>query len=202
MLPTAPSGRGLTPVSGCTAGSARAAAPGYVEAPSYPFIGEQVFDQLGLAADDPARRREAGQPAQRRGARCAPPCCPGCWTRSGATSGEKGTSDVGLFEVGLVFRPGPDPLPAPPPASRRPAATADELAALDALRCSTGSRRCWAVIAENCPAGGGAGRETSWADAVEVAELVARQAGFGSPPCSPTNTRRGTQKAVCGTARP
>ncbi|CAM5416557.1 hypothetical protein SALBM311S_12800 [Streptomyces alboniger] len=26
------------------------------EAPNYPFVNEQVFDQLGLAADDPARR--------------------------------------------------------------------------------------------------------------------------------------------------
>ena len=56
-LPKPPAGRGLTHRQRLHRRVGRAlAGAGYVEAPNYPFIGEQVFDQLGLEADDPARR--------------------------------------------------------------------------------------------------------------------------------------------------
>src|SRR3954447_1820215 len=56
-LPKPPSGRGLTHRQRLHRRVGRAlAGAGYVEAPPYPFVGEQVFDQLLLDADDPARR--------------------------------------------------------------------------------------------------------------------------------------------------
>ncbi|MES4829901.1 phenylalanine--tRNA ligase subunit beta, partial [Streptomyces anthocyanicus] len=56
-LPRPPAGRGLTSRQRLHRRVGRAlAGAGYVEALNYPFVGEQVFDQLGLDADDPARR--------------------------------------------------------------------------------------------------------------------------------------------------
>ncbi|MYS18229.1 phenylalanine--tRNA ligase subunit beta, partial [Streptomyces sp. SID4982] len=56
-LPKPHAGRGLTHRQRLHRRIGRAlAGSGYVEAPNYPFVAEQVFDQLGLDADDPARR--------------------------------------------------------------------------------------------------------------------------------------------------
>ncbi|OSP41879.1 phenylalanine--tRNA ligase subunit beta, partial [Streptomyces sp. 13-12-16] len=56
-LPKPPAGRGLTARQRLHRRVGRAlAGAGYVEALNYPFVSEQVFDQLGLEADDPARR--------------------------------------------------------------------------------------------------------------------------------------------------
>src|SRR5882757_1743172 len=56
-LPRLPSGRGLTDSQRVRRRVGRAlAGAGYVEAPSYPFLGAEVFDQLGLDEDDPRRR--------------------------------------------------------------------------------------------------------------------------------------------------
>ena len=56
-LPKPPAGRGLTARQRLHRRIGRAlAGAGYVEALNYPFLGQQVLDQLGLDADD-ARRR-------------------------------------------------------------------------------------------------------------------------------------------------
>ncbi|EFK98778.1 phenylalanyl-tRNA synthetase, beta subunit [Streptomyces sp. SPB78] len=56
-LPKPPAGRGLTERQRFHRRVGRAlAGHGYVEALSYPFIGTDAFDALGLADDDPARR--------------------------------------------------------------------------------------------------------------------------------------------------
>src|SRR6478752_2946931 len=56
-LPKPPSGRGLTHRQRLHRRVGRAlAGAGYVEAPNYPFVSEQVFDQLLLDADDVHRR--------------------------------------------------------------------------------------------------------------------------------------------------
>jgi phenylalanyl-tRNA synthetase beta chain len=56
-LPKPPAGLGLTDRQRLHRRVGRAlAGAGYVEALNYPFIGEHVFDQLGLAADDPKRK--------------------------------------------------------------------------------------------------------------------------------------------------
>ncbi|SCD75366.1 phenylalanyl-tRNA synthetase beta subunit [Streptomyces sp. SolWspMP-sol7th] len=72
-LPKPPAGRGLTERQRFHRRVGRAlAGHGYVEALSYPFIGTDAFDALGLADDDPARRVVAPrQPALGRGARAA-----------------------------------------------------------------------------------------------------------------------------------
>src|SRR4051812_20468153 len=56
VLPTAPPGRGLTEVQRRRRAIGRALAEsGYVEVPSYPFIGEEVLDSLGVPAGDERR---------------------------------------------------------------------------------------------------------------------------------------------------
>jgi phenylalanyl-tRNA synthetase beta chain len=90
----------------------------------------------------------------------------------------RGTPDVALFEIGPVFRPGADPLPpAPRPAvDRRP--SGEEIAALDAALPEQPWRVAVALCGEREPRGWwGKGRPALWADAVEAARLVARQAG-------------------------
>src|SRR4029453_13089486 len=60
ILPTAPPGRGLTDVQRRRRSIGRTLAEaGYVEAPSYPFVGTAALDALGLAGGDP-RRQGAG----------------------------------------------------------------------------------------------------------------------------------------------
>src|SRR5829696_8725220 len=57
VLPTAPPGRGLTDVQRRRRSVGRTLAEaGYVEAPSYPFIGTTVLDALGLAEADERRQ--------------------------------------------------------------------------------------------------------------------------------------------------
>src|SRR5690606_14463248 len=56
-LPRPPAGRGLTARQRLHRRVGRAlAGAGYVEAVNYPFVRQGVFDQLGLAEDDPRRR--------------------------------------------------------------------------------------------------------------------------------------------------
>ncbi|MGW0583052.1 phenylalanine--tRNA ligase subunit beta, partial [Streptomyces sp. NPDC002920] len=105
-LPKLPSGRGLTHRQRLHRRVGRAlAGAGYVEAPNYPFIGEGVFDQLGLAADDPARRvvrltnpLNDEEPALRTS------LLPGLLGALRRNDG-RGGHDLALFETGLVFHP-------------------------------------------------------------------------------------------------
>ena len=89
VLPTAPPGRGLTDVQRRRRSVGRTLAEaGYVEAPSYPFVGTAALDALGLPADDAAPRRSSScaTRCRRRSRRCARRCCPACSPRWPATS--------------------------------------------------------------------------------------------------------------------
>ena len=89
----------------------------------------------------------------------------------------RGNNDVGLFEVAPVFRPGAEPLPAAPrpPLDRRP--TEDEVAALDAALPAQPTRVAVALSGHReLPGWWGAGRAGGWADAVDAARTVAREA--------------------------
>lgn len=132
-LPKPPSGRGLTHRQRLHRRVGRAlAGAGYVEAPNYPFVGEQVFDQLGLDADDPARRvvrltnpLNDEEPALRTS------LLPGLLAALRRNDG-RGSHDLALFETGLVFLPREEQrVAAQPPADRRP--TDEEIAAIDAV---------------------------------------------------------------------
>ncbi|KUO11436.1 phenylalanine--tRNA ligase subunit beta [Streptomyces sp. DSM 15324] len=177
-LPKPPSGRGLTHRQRLHRRVGRAlAGAGYVEAPNYPFIGEGVFDQLGLAADDPARRvvrltnpLNDEEPALRTS------LLPGLLGALRRNAG-RGSHDLALFETGLVFHPREGAgVAGHLPVDRRP--TDEELAALDAVLPEQ-PRHVAAVLTGAREQAGwwGKGRPADWADAVEAARTVAREAG-------------------------
>ncbi|MEU6538784.1 phenylalanine--tRNA ligase subunit beta [Streptomyces sp. NPDC047000] len=177
-LPKPPSGRGLTHRQRLHRRVGRAlAGAGYVEAPTNPFLGEQVFDQLGLEADDPARRvvrlvnpLSDEEPALRT------TLLPGLLGALRRNDG-RGTHDLALFETGLVFKPREERTAAANlPVDRRP--TDEELAALNAALPDQ-PRHVAVVLAGAREQAGwwGTGRPGDWADAVEAARTVAREAG-------------------------
>lgn len=177
-LPRPPAGRGLTHRQRLHRRAGRAlAGAGYVEAPNYPFVSEQVFDQLGLEADDPARRvvrltnpLNDEEPALRTS------LLPGLLGALRRNDG-RGSHDLALFETGLVFLPRSEQrVAAVLPVDRRP--TDAEIAELDAALPEQ-PRHVAVVLAGAREQAGwwGRGRPADWADAVEAGRLVAREAG-------------------------
>ncbi|CAL9585444.1 phenylalanine--tRNA ligase subunit beta [Streptomyces sp. enrichment culture] len=177
-LPRPPAGRGLSSRQRLHRRIGRTlAGAGYVEAPTYPFVSEQVFDQLGLAADDPARRvvrltnpLNDEEPALRTS------LLPGLLGALRRNDG-RGTHDLALFETGLVFHPRDEQrIAVRLPVDRRP--TDEELAGLDAALPEQ-PRHVAVVLAGARERDGwwGKGRPADWADAIEAARTVAREAG-------------------------
>ncbi|MBT3164985.1 phenylalanine--tRNA ligase subunit beta [Streptomyces sp. Vc74B-19] len=177
-LPRPPAGRGLTGRQRLHRRIGRAlAGAGYVEAPNYPFVSERVFDQLGLDADDPARRvvklvnpLSDEEPALRTS------LLPGLLAALRRNDG-RGSHDLALFETGLVFQPRDTARTAADlSVDRRP--STDDIAALNAALPDQ-PRHVAVVMAGAREQAGwwGKGRPADWADAVEAARTVAREAG-------------------------
>jgi phenylalanyl-tRNA synthetase beta chain len=177
-LPKPPSGRGLTHRQRLHRRVGRVlAGAGYVEAPNYPFVSEQVFDQLGLDADDPSRRvvrltnpLNDEEPALRTS------LLPGLLGALRRNDG-RGSHDLALFETGLVFHPREQQRVAGHlPVDRRP--TDEEIADLNAVLPEQ-PRHVAVVLAGAREQAGwwGKGRPADWADAVEAGRAVAREAG-------------------------
>ncbi|MFE0523032.1 phenylalanine--tRNA ligase subunit beta [Streptomyces sp. NPDC058954] len=177
-LPKPPSGRGLTHRQRLHRRVGRAlAGSGYVEAPNYPFISEQVFDQLLLEADDPGRRVvKLTNPLNDEEPALRTSLLPGLLGALRRNVG-RGSHDLALFETGLVFHPREEQkVAAALPVDRRP--TEEEIAALDAALPEQ-PRHVAAVLAGAREQAGwwGKGRPADWADAVEAGRAVAREAG-------------------------
>ncbi|MDK1345759.1 phenylalanine--tRNA ligase subunit beta [Streptomyces sp. 378] len=177
-LPKPPAGRGLTDRQRLHRRVGRAlAGAGYVEALNYPFIGEQVFDQLGLDADDPVRRVvKLSNPLSDEEPALRTTLLPGLLAALRRNDG-RGSHDLALFETGLVFRPREEQrIAAVLPVDRRPAD--EELAELNAALPEQ-PRHVAVVLAGAREQAGwwGKGRPADWADAVEAARAVAREAG-------------------------
>ncbi len=178
VLPHAPPGPGLSDRQRLRRRVGLALAhTGYVETPSYPFMGPAVLDDLGLPADDERRQAMAlANPLSDEEPLLRTTLLPGLLAALRRNVG-RGNVDVALFEVGAVVRPGADPLPvAPRPlVSGRP--SAEDVAALDAALPAQPTRVA-AVLAGDVEAPGwwGEGRAAVWADAVEAARVVARAA--------------------------
>ncbi|MFI7385694.1 phenylalanine--tRNA ligase subunit beta [Streptomyces sp. NPDC049813] len=177
-LPKPPAGLGLTERQRTHRRVGRAlAGAGYVEALTYPFIGEGVFDQLGLDKDDPKRRvvtlvnpLSDEEPALRT------TLLPGLLSALRRNDG-RGSHDLALFETGLVFLPHGEPGVATRlPVDRRP--TAEEIASLTAVLPDQ-PRHAAVVLAGAREQSGwwGKGTPSIWADAVEAARAVAHEAG-------------------------
>ncbi|MET7292692.1 phenylalanine--tRNA ligase subunit beta [Streptomyces griseoloalbus] len=177
-LPRPPAGRGLTTRQRLHRRVGRAlAGAGYVEAPNYPFVSEQVFDQLGLKADDPARRVvKLVNPLSEEEPALRTSLLPGLLGALRRNDG-RGSHDLALFETGLVFHPRDErKVAANLPVDRRPSEA--DLAALDAALPDQ-PRHVAVVLAGAREQAGwwGKGRPGDWADAVEAARTVAREAG-------------------------
>ncbi|MGW2702070.1 phenylalanine--tRNA ligase subunit beta [Streptomyces sp. NPDC001340] len=178
-LPKLPSGRGLTHRQRLHRRVGRAlAGAGYVEAPNYPFVGEQIFDQLGLEADDPARRVvKLVNPLNDEEPALRTTLLPGLLGALRRNDG-RGSHDLALFETGLVFQPREERRVAAGhlPVDRRP--TDEEIAELNAALPDQ-PRHVAVVLAGAREQAGwwGGGRPAGWADAVEAARAVAREAG-------------------------
>ncbi|MFJ5270126.1 phenylalanine--tRNA ligase subunit beta [Streptomyces sp. NPDC088358] len=177
-LPRPPAGRGLTERQRLHRRVGRAlAGTGLVETLNYPFLSEDVFDQLGLAADDPNRRvitlvnpLSDEEPALRT------TLLPGLLGALRRNDG-RGSHDLALFETGLVFHPrGEQRIASRLPVDRRP--TDEEIAALTATL-PVQPRHVAVVLTGAREQAGwwGKGRPADWADAVEAARTVAREAG-------------------------
>lgn len=177
-LPKPPAGRGLTERQRLHRRVGRAlAGAGYVEAPNYPFIGEQIFDQLGLAADDPNRAvvkllnpLSDEEPALRT------TLLPGLLGALRRNDG-RGSHDLALFETGLVFHPR---------AERRAAErlrvdlrpTDEEIASLTAALPEQPRHAAVVLTGAREQVGWwGKGHPAGWADAIEAARIIAREAG-------------------------
>lgn len=177
-LPTPPSGRGLTDRQRLHRRIGRAlAAAGYVEALNYPFTGEAVLDQLGLDADDDRRRTvRLVNPLSDEEPSLRTTLLPGLLGALRRNDG-RGSHDLALFETGLVFRPtGQETKPVRLPVDRRP--SDEEIAALDAAL-PRQPRHAAVVLAGAREQAGwwGKGRPADWADSVEAARTIAREAG-------------------------
>ncbi|KNB49750.1 phenylalanine--tRNA ligase subunit beta [Streptomyces caatingaensis] len=177
-LPKPPAGRGPTARQRLHRRVGRAlAGAGYVEALTYPFLGDWALDHLGLEADDPRRLTvrllnplSEAEPALRT------TLLPGLFAAL-RRNDSRGEHDLALFETGLVFRPTGEELPAHRlPVDRRP--TDEEIASLDAALPHQ-PRRAAVVLAGARERAGwwGPARPSSWADAVEAGRTVAREAG-------------------------
>jgi phenylalanyl-tRNA synthetase beta chain len=182
-VPTARAGFGLTESQRARRRVGRAlAGAGYVEALSYPFIGDTDLDSLGIPADDDRRRLlllanpiSDEQPGMRT------TLLPGLVAALRRNVG-RGSSDVAIAESGSVFRlrPGQAPRgttdPPRPSVDGRPSRA--ELDSLEALLPDQPLHVGVALAGLRTPPGWwGAGEPVSWADAVEAARLVAAAVG-------------------------
>ncbi|MET9039965.1 phenylalanine--tRNA ligase subunit beta [Streptomyces mirabilis] len=177
-LPKPPAGLGLTGRQRLHRRIGRAlAGAGYVEALNYPFIGEHVFDQLGLAADDPKRKVvKLVNPLSDEEPALRTTLLPGLLHALRRNDG-RGSHDLALFETGLVFQPQDELRVAGRlPVDRRP--TDEEIASLTAAL-PVQPRHAAVVLAGAREQAGwwGKGRPADWADAIEAARSLAREAG-------------------------
>ncbi|MEY2244697.1 phenylalanine--tRNA ligase subunit beta [Streptomyces sp. BF23-18] len=177
-LPKPPAGLGLTDRQRLHRRAGRAlAGAGYVEAPNYPFIGEHVFDQFGLAEDDPKRKVvKLVNPLSDEEPALRTTLLPGLLHALRRNDG-RGSHDLALFETGLVFHPREEPRVAGRlPVDRRP--TDEEIATLTAALPAQ-PRHAAVVLAGAREQAGwwGKGRPADWADAIEAARTLARESG-------------------------
>ncbi|XVQ07947.1 phenylalanine--tRNA ligase subunit beta [Spirillospora sp. CA-255316] len=172
-------GRGLTPRQRLRRRIGRAlAGAGYVEVLSFPFAAEKDWDALQLPAGDARRRAlRLANPMSEDEPLLRTTLLPGLLKALARNAG-RGYGDAGLYETGLVFRPRSEsPARAPRlPVDRGP--TAEEIASVEAALPDQPERVAVVLAGEREPSGWWSrGRPATWADAIEAARTVAREAG-------------------------
>ncbi|MDQ2836940.1 MAG: phenylalanine--tRNA ligase subunit beta [Actinomycetota bacterium] len=177
VLPNPPAGRGWTPGQQLRRAVSRAlAADGYTEVINYPFVSPAVHDAFGL--DPAADRRQAlrlANPISDAEPELRTSLLPGLLANLTRNLG-RGSRDLAIFEMGLVFLPASSTQRAPRPGvEQRP--SEDELAAI-AATVPVQPRYVAAVLAGELELAGwwGSGRTADWADAIEAARVVGRAA--------------------------
>ena len=178
VLPTPPSGRGLTWPQQLRRRTGRTlAGEGFVEVVTFPFIGEGDLDALGLTAEDPRRDLlRLSNPLSAEAGYMTTTLLPGILRAAGKNVGH-GNADPAIFETATVTVPrhsGPAPILS---VDRRP--TDGELAALDAALPAQPLHLA-VVAAGDAMAGGwwGEARPVAWSDAVEAVRAVAAALGL------------------------
>jgi phenylalanyl-tRNA synthetase beta chain len=175
-MPRAPAGHGLTAQQRIRRLAGRSLAEaGYVEVLSQPFAATADFDRLQLPADDARRTAlRLANPLSEDEPLLRTTLLPGL-LRVLARNVGRGFADVGLYEMGTVFRPRPGSPGIAPilPVDRGP--TAAELASLEA-GLPAQPLRLGVVLAgdRELPGWWGGGRPAGWQDAIEAVREVLR----------------------------
>ncbi len=175
-LPSPPPGRGLTDAQTWRRTVSRAVAGvGFIEVLSYPFVAPTVHDQLRIPAEDQRRRAvRLLNPLSEAEPELRTSLLPGLLATLSRNVG-RGNRDLAIYEMGLVYL-ARDAAPAPTlGVAHRPSEA--ELAALAAL-VPDQPRHLAVAIAGSIERAGwwGEAQAATWADAIELARVVARTA--------------------------
>ncbi len=177
VLPPAPAGRGLTRDQRLRRRVGRTlAGAGYVEVLSFPFVGVDDLDRLGLdAADERRTVLTLANPLSSEQPSMTTTLLPGLLETAARNAG-RGQADVALFETATVTLPheaGPAPIL---PVDRRP--SEGEFADLDKALPAQPLHLGLVVAGERERSGWwGPGRAAGWQDAVGAVREVARALG-------------------------
>ena len=178
VLPTAPAGRGLTPGQQRRRAIGKSLAlSGYVEVLPTPFLPAGVFDQWGLAADDPRRHTTSVlNPLESDRPHLATTLLPAL-VEALSRNVSRGFGDVALFSIAQVVQPGAQTRAiALIPTDRRP--TDAEIALLDEALPQQPVHVGVVLAGLREPRGPwGPGRAVEAADAFDAVRVIARAAG-------------------------
>ncbi|SNR84923.1 phenylalanyl-tRNA synthetase beta subunit [Haloechinothrix alba] len=177
-LPAASAGTGLTEVQRRRRAVSRALAEsGYVEVLPFPFTAASVWDDFGLAADDP--RRDAVRvlnPLEAEKDQLATTLLPGL-LETVHRNISRGFRDLSLFHIGQIVAPTPGEPSAPDPGVRQRPSDAE----VDALEQAVPDQPLHVAVVltgQRMRTGWwGRGEPATWSDAVEAARTVAAAAG-------------------------
>ncbi|MDX2973262.1 phenylalanine--tRNA ligase subunit beta [Kribbella solani] len=178
VLPAAAGGQGLTVAQKRRRRVATAlVGAGLTEVVSYPFAGPADFDALGLPADDSRRTTvqlvnpiSDEEPSMQTTLLAT-------LLRTAERNVGRGASDLAIFQTGLVFLPKAETKPAPLPSVAQRPSDAEIQALYDAL--PDQPLHVGVVLTGALTPTGwwGKGSPAGWADAVQVARLIASAVG-------------------------
>jgi phenylalanyl-tRNA synthetase beta chain len=178
VLPPAPPGRGLTAAQRRQRGVARALAEaGYIEVLPFPFVAKTIWDDFGLAEDDPRRRTlTVLNPLESDADQIASSLLPGLLDAV-QRNVSRGFADLALYEIAQVAvvneerTPVPDigvaGRPSDEDVAKLNAALPDQPVHVAVVLAGQRERHGW----------WGKGEPADWADAVQAARIVAETSG-------------------------
>ena len=177
VLPPAPAGRGLTQEQQLRRRVGRTlAGAGYVEVLTFPFVGPEAFDALGLGADDTRRTAlRLANPLSAEAPLMTTTLLPGILETLARNVG-RGNTDVAIFEAATVTLPHSGIAAPILPVDRRP--TEGEWDDLNKALPDQPLHLALALAGDRDPAGWwGPGRPVSWSDPIETVREVAAALG-------------------------